>query len=42
MAYYGIPEDIKNKALTYLDDELRANYDEWSAFIVCGKTFGIF
>ena len=32
-AYYGIPEDIKNKALTYLDDKLRAIYDEWSVFM---------
>jgi ADP-ribosylglycohydrolase len=28
-AYYGIPEDIKEKALTYLDTELRSIYDEW-------------
>ncbi len=31
-AYYGVPEDIKEKALTYLDDELRTIYDEWNAF----------
>ena len=28
-AYYGVPEDIKEKALTYLDEELRSIYDEW-------------
>jgi len=32
-AYYGVPEDIKNKAMEYLDDELRPIYEEWSAFI---------
>lgn len=28
-AYYGIPDGIKEKALTYVDAELRAIYDEW-------------
>lgn len=32
-AYYGVPEDIKSKALTYLDSELRSIYDEWHEFI---------
>ncbi len=32
-AYYGIPEDIKEKALTYLDADLRSIYDEWCEFI---------
>jgi ADP-ribosylglycohydrolase len=31
-AYYGVPEDIKEKALAYLDAELRSIYDEWEAF----------
>jgi ADP-ribosylglycohydrolase len=31
-AYYGVPDDIKAKALGYLDDELRAIYDAWDAF----------
>ena len=31
-AYYGVPQDIKENALLYLDDELRAIYDEWTAF----------
>lgn len=31
-AYYGVPEDIKEKALTYLDDYLRSIYDEWCEF----------
>lgn len=32
-AYYGVPEDIKEKALTYLDSELRTIYNEWCEFI---------
>ena len=28
-AYYGVPEEIKEKALTYLDADLRSIYDEW-------------
>jgi len=28
-AYYGVPEDLKEKALSYLDDDLREIYDEW-------------
>jgi type I restriction enzyme M protein len=31
-AYYGVPEDIREKALAYLDAELRAIYDEWEVF----------
>jgi hypothetical protein len=31
-AYYGIPDCIKAKALSYLDDELRAIYFDWVAF----------
>lgn len=31
-AYYGVPGDIKNKALTYLDENLRKIYDEWIVF----------
>jgi ADP-ribosylglycohydrolase len=31
-AYYGVPADIKEKALGYLDEELRAIYDEWERF----------
>jgi ADP-ribosyl-[dinitrogen reductase] hydrolase len=27
--YYGVPGDIKEKALTYLDTDLRSIYDEW-------------
>lgn len=32
-AYYGVPKEIKDKALNYLDSELRAIYDEWYEFI---------
>lgn len=32
-AYYGVPEDIKEKALTYLDSELRSIHDEWCELI---------
>lgn len=35
-AYYGIPKDMKRKALTYLDEELRGIYDEWVAFTYAG------
>ena len=28
-AYYGIPQSVRDIALTYLDDELRSIYDEW-------------
>lgn len=31
-AYYGVPENIKEKALACLDAELRAIYDEWEFF----------
>lgn len=32
-AYYGVPEDIKEKALDFMDSELRSIYDEWCEFI---------
>jgi ADP-ribosylglycohydrolase len=32
-AYYGIPLWIKEKAIDYLHDDLRAIYDEWVAFL---------
>ena len=31
-AYYGIPENIKEKALTYLDANLREIYEAWQEF----------
>ena len=31
-AYYGVPAEIKEKALSYLDAELRAIYEEWVEF----------
>ncbi|MDR1067214.1 MAG: ADP-ribosylglycohydrolase family protein [Clostridiales bacterium] len=31
-AYYGVPVDIKEKALSYLDEELRAIFDAWYEF----------
>jgi ADP-ribosylglycohydrolase len=36
-AYYGVPEDIKEKALAYLDAELRAIYDEWEIFALADE-----
>ncbi len=33
-AYYGVPQELKEKALTYLDAELRAIYEEWVVFAV--------
>lgn len=32
-AYYGVPDDIKEKALTFLDKELRGIYDEWERYV---------
>jgi ADP-ribosyl-[dinitrogen reductase] hydrolase len=32
-AYYGVPKDIRDKALNYLNRDLRAIYDEWYEFI---------
>jgi hypothetical protein len=31
-AYYGVPEEIGHKALSYLDPELRSVYDQWVEF----------
>ena len=31
-AYYGVPEEIEEQALTYLDADLRTIYDEWGSF----------
>lgn len=33
-AYYGIPENIKEKALGYLNKELLGIYNEWNKFIL--------
>ena len=32
-AYYGVPGDIRDNALKYLNQELRAIYDEWETFL---------
>ena len=31
-AYYGVPKDLREKALTYLDQEQLALYKEWCNF----------
>ena len=31
-AYYGVPADLRERALHFLDKDLRAIYDEWVAF----------
>jgi len=36
-AYYGVPVSLEEKALSYLDRELRMIYDEWTVFI---STYG--
>jgi len=41
-AYYGVPEIIRKRALTYLDDELRAIYDEWCEFTEGGHSHSKF
>lgn len=33
-AHYGIPAEIRDKALTYLDKDLRRIYDEWETFML--------
>ena len=33
-AYYRIPPSIKNKAIRYLDNDLKALYDEWVEFLL--------
>jgi ADP-ribosyl-[dinitrogen reductase] hydrolase len=33
-AHYGIPQELRAKALTYLDTELRRVYDEWESFML--------
>ena len=38
-AYYGVPEDMEDKALSYLDEDLRAIYDEWVMFVTDSKLF---
>lgn len=32
-AYYGVPEPLRQNALSYLDEELRGIYDDWMAFM---------
>ena len=32
-AAYGIPEDIKEKAINYLDNEIKELYNKWADFI---------
>jgi ADP-ribosyl-[dinitrogen reductase] hydrolase len=32
-AYYGVPEELKEIALSYLNDELRSIFNDWSEFI---------
>jgi len=32
-AYYGVPKDIKEKALSYLDDYLLSIYNDWLTFL---------
>jgi ADP-ribosylglycohydrolase len=32
-AYYGVPKDLEEKALSYLDRQLRTIYDEWQCFL---------
>ena len=39
-AYYGVPEELKEIALSYLDTELRSIYDEWCEFMGNGGKIG--
>jgi len=39
-AYYGVTAEIKEKALSYLDEELREIYDAWEKFVPnCDERF---
>ncbi len=37
-AYYGVPADLRERALRFLDKDLRAIYDEWTAFAAEERT----
>ena len=39
-AYYGVPEELNEIALSYLDTELRSIYDEWCEFMGNGGKIG--
>lgn len=39
-AYYGVPPKIRDRALSYLDNELRAIYNEWIGFMGSPSTGG--
>lgn len=41
-AYYGVPESIREKALSYLDADLKTIYEEWAAFTGLGKNPNMF
>ena len=32
-AYYGVPDGLKEKGLSYFNNELRSFYNDWSEFI---------
>lgn len=34
-AYYGVPDDLKQKALSFLDDRLTRLFKEWEAYTEC-------
>lgn len=36
-AFYGIPQDLREGALPYLDDKQRALFDKWEAFTALSK-----
>lgn len=39
-AYYGVPSEIKEKALSYLDEELLSIYYEWTEFLESALALG--
>lgn len=41
-SYYGVPETLKEKALSYLDDELLSIYHEWLEFLGEDATIGTY
>lgn len=35
-AYYGVPKELEEKALSYLDADLRQIYDDWQSYLKTG------
>jgi ADP-ribosyl-[dinitrogen reductase] hydrolase len=40
-AYYGVPDEIRSVALTYLDEELRTIFEAWEVFSLGDEEVGV-